>query len=357
MLGIVDTWRIDELRRHLDRGEAVDAGDISTLIDAVELAQRAAAIPPEFMIRVARDGANPQRWSATHPLLRLTVTANHPADAFALASVELRQALSRHDWPESVRTFGSIDRAVADAHAGDESPVAESLRWALDELDRITEKAQAERDQRVLKSSAEAGNAEARAELRDRNIAVLETVGVIPSRHEWGIDGFGEADAVDLALPCLALAMTVRSTDDVAGLRFDTSRTWHALCHRAEPRPMTRYVTAVVSPVQLNMAADLSLRRLAPRVPTGRTVSAYNRFAALIAEELPGVDVGRISESLTPAWVPLPIEALATLCADTVDAHVDLAELATATESARRWWFGPHWELAYITQHPGEGDW
>jgi hypothetical protein len=137
----------------------------------------------------------------------------------------------------------------------------------------------------------------------------------------------------------------VRATEDVAGLRFDASRTWHALCHRVEPRPMSRYVTAVVSPVQLNMAADLSLRRLAPRVPTGRTVSAYNRFAALIAEELRGVDVGRISDSLSPAWVPLPIEALATLCAD------------TATESARRWWFGPRWQLAYITQHPGEADW
>lgn len=357
MLGVVDTWKIDELRRHLDRGEAVDAGDVGALIDAVERAQRAAAIPPEFMIRVARDSASSERWSATHPLLRLSVTANHPADALALASVELRQALSRHDWPEPVRTFGSIDRAMADAHADDESPVAESLRWALDKLDRVTEKAQAERDQRVLKSSAEAGNADARAELRDRNIALLDAGGVIPSRREWGTDGFGEADAVDLALPCLALAMTVSSTDDVTGLRFDTSRTWHALCHRAEPRPMSRYVTAVVSPVQLNIAADLSLRRLAPRVPTGRMVDAYTRFAALIAEELPGVDVGRIADTLTPAWVPLPIEALATLCADTVDAHVDLAELATNTESARRRWFGPHWTLAYITQHPGEADW
>jgi hypothetical protein len=357
MLGGVDTWKIDELRRRVDRGEVVDTLEVGGLLDAVERAQRAAAIPPEFMIRVARDNANTERWSATHPLLRLSVTANHPADALALASMELRQALNRHDWPSRVRDFGSIDRAVADAHAGDESPVAESLRWALDQLDRVTERAQSERDKRVLKSSAEAGNAEARAGFRDRNITVLEAAGVTSSRLEWGTDGFGEADAVDLALPCLALTMTVRSTDDVAGLSFDGSRNWHALCHRVEPRPMTRYVTAVVSPVQLNMAADLSLRRLAPRVPTGRTVSAYNRFAALIAEELPGVDVGRISDSLTPAWVPLPIEAIAALCADKVDAHIDVDNLAMRAEPERHWWFGPHWELAYITQHPGEADW
>ena len=62
------------------------------------------------------------------------------------------------------------------------------------------------------------------------------------------------------------------------------------------PRPMSRYVTAIVSPLSLNAASDLALRRLAPRVPTGQSVQAYCDHGDLVGQELPTVDVGAISD-------------------------------------------------------------
>ena len=290
---------------------------------------------------------------------RLATSASHPADALALASVELRRMLTNHDWPADQTRWprGRVERAVADAHAAVDTETAASLRWALAELDRTRDELHAQRAGAALHVRARSGDAAAREQLRVQNRARLDAAGVTASSREWDTDGFGRAEDVDLALPCLALATTVREVEDLDGLHFKQIRRWHALQHRTAPRPLSRYRTAVVTPLQLNPAADLALRRTAPRVPTGRSVGAYRSFHDLLATELPGIDVSGITDELSPAWLPLPISTVAQLCAGTEDADVDLENLSERTDAKHPWLFGPTWVLAYITEHLGEGDW
>ena len=86
--------RIDDIRRRAESGEGLDVDDVRAVLDALASAQRAAALPAEYVVRVARTESDLDRWQASHPLLLGTVSAPHPADALALASVELRRALS-----------------------------------------------------------------------------------------------------------------------------------------------------------------------------------------------------------------------------------------------------------------------
>ena len=358
--GGVESWKIDDIRRRVARGEVLSDDDSHALVDALTRAQRAASVPPEFVVRVARETSDVDRWTASHPLLRSTSSADHPADALALASVELRRVLGHYDWPEERRwPVRHVERAVADAHAsGDgDSDVASSLRWALTELDRVTHEWHDERTGKELRSAAATGDTEAREVLRRENVGRLEAAGVASSTRDWGTDAFGDAVDVGLPLPCLVVAMRAKDARDVEGLRFDPGRPWHALSHRTVPRPMSEYITAVVTPLSLNAESDLALRRLAPRVPTGRTVQAYCTYRDLVAQELTTLDVGALSQNLSPAWIPLPSDAIETLCAGTVDASISLEALVVEEDRARRFLWWPRWELAYVTQYDGDATW
>ena len=107
----------------------------------------------------------------------------------------------------------------------------------------------------------------------------------------------------------------------------------------------------------LSAAGDLALRRIAPRVPTGQSVEAYCTYRDFFAEELPGIDVGSITGDLSPAWLPLPLDAIAVLCAGTAAGTLLFDSLVTRSPGLRGWLGWPHWELAYVTDHPGESDW
>ena len=271
----VERWTTDDLRRRAVAGLPLGASEIVALLDSIEGLQRAMSIPPEFVVRVARDARDVERWSASHPLLRFAPTASHPADALALASSELRRVLADRDWPAEAtgarRNVGRIDRPLADAHANGDSDVAASLRWALSELDRVIAEALDRQSHAMLRVQS-GSDPTARADLGARNASMLQAAGVTPSTSNWDTNGFGEADDVDLLLPCLVLAFNVAGPDDVKGLRFHAARTWHALQHCLTPRPMRTYRTAIVTPVARNPAAELALRRIASRCPTPNCV-------------------------------------------------------------------------------------
>lgn len=356
----VDGWRISDLRQRAERGEAIAPLDIVALADALERAQRAGSLPAEFLVRVSRSEHDVDRWTATHPLLRVASNASHPADALALASVELRRVLSDHEWPTlDIADWSTprVDRAVADACAAADDPAAESLRWALRELDVTTEKLRNERYRTGLRSSVEAGDPDARAQLRADNVLRLQQAGVTESRATWSTDGFGAAADVGLALPSLVIAMTARDLDDVDGLSFDSTRTWHALHHRIVPRPLSQYRMVIASPFPLNAASDLALRRLALRVRTGHNVRASCTYRDLFAEELSALDAGSIAGELSPAWLPLPLDAVRVLCAGTPAETLDIDTLVVRSPGRRGWHSWPTWELAYVTDLPGESDW
>ena len=166
----VERWTTDDLRRRAVAGLPLDASEIVALLDSIEGLQCSLSIPPEFVVCVARDAHNVERWSASHPLLPFAPTTSHPADALALASSELRRALADRDWPPAAmgarRTEDRVDRALADAHANEDSDGAASLRWALSELDRVIAEAMDRRSHAMLRAQSES-DPTARADLRD----------------------------------------------------------------------------------------------------------------------------------------------------------------------------------------------
>lgn len=185
-------------------------------------------------------------------------------------------------------------------------------------------------------------------------IAAFERANVNVSAATWSTGALGDASSLGLDLPTLVLAIDVARPGRFAGWRFTEDRDWFALSHRVEPRPMSRYVDRIVTPLAVSGAAALSLHRLAPRVPTGRSVVKYNEFAALIDTELPVVDVGRLDTPLSPAWVPLPTSAIPLLCAGTDDEDLDLDALVEHDG------WGPwsnHWDLAWVTDREGDDSW
>ena len=347
---------IAELRRTVEAGAPLTQRDAMTVLDALTRAQRAAAVPSEFVVRVARAENDIERWEATHPLLRGTRHVVHPADALALASIDLRASLARHDWPERRRrSVAEVPLAVAEAlAANDDGETADALRWVLAELDRRTAELHDLRHERWLRSSADTGDAAARDELRAQAAERLRVAGVQSNDRTWSVDGFGEADEVGLTLPCLVVAMPMRERSSIESWRFHAGRSWHALEHCVAPRPMSRYERAIVSPLLVSDATELALRRMAPRVPDGRTVRDVVAFHALATVELPGVDIGGITDQLSPAWVPLPTSAIAALCNDTPDEHIDLDSLVTH-EGVGPW--AAWWKVAWVTDVLGEGSW
>ena len=146
----VDTFELRELRARLEAGDVLGRDDATALLDALDIARGAAVTPGEFVVRVARVASDVERWEASQPLFRHAPSARHPADALALASVELRRALTDLDWPEARPPRlggGAVDRAVADATRNETSgDVGAALAWALDELDRRSQERAAEVD-------------------------------------------------------------------------------------------------------------------------------------------------------------------------------------------------------------------
>lgn|GEM_PF-2323629 len=193
-----------------------------------------------------------------------------------MAGVELGRTLGEPVSDDRHR-FNRVERAVADAvvRSTTDPSVADALAWALDELDSRTSELHDLRYRRDLADRSSHGDQQAHAELRAAALGRLTAAGVTVAANGFGSDGFDDADRLGLRLPCLVLAYRMRPSEtngDVSLPRFTSARSWFALSHRVEPRPMSHYETAVVTPLAINSDAELALRRFSPRVRAGTTV-------------------------------------------------------------------------------------
>jgi len=356
----MERYVIDGFRRRVDAGEVLTADDSQRLIVALDDARRAATTPSEYLVRVARSIDDLDRWTAEHPSLQMSTSASNPADALVLAGVELGRTLGE-PVSDGRHRFNRVERAVADAvvRSTTDPSVADALAWALDELDSRTSELHDLRYRRDLADRSSHGDQQAHAELRAAALDRLTAAGVTVAANGFGSDGFDDADRLGLRLPCLVLAYRMRPSEtngDVSLPRFTSARSWFALSHRVEPRPMSRYETAVVTPLAINGDAELALRRFSPQVRSGTTVGALSAFRELAAVELPDIDVDRVTGPLSPAWVKLPLDALASMTRGTADEGLDVDTLVEADDDAT-WPFLPGAALIWIADDLDDDGW
>jgi hypothetical protein len=305
-------------------------------------------------------------WRAEHPLLSLHQASRHPADALVHAAIELRRVLDSHDWPERERFDGrGVDaeeaEVLADTHEGD---VARALRWALDTLHTTTEENHKLRYGRDLRDRIDRQEPGAVDERRALAIASLQTSGIQNVATRWGDDGFGSAPEVGLPLPSLVLASKVSSRqarlepEAREGLQFSPNRSWYALNHRYIPRPMSEYVTAIVTPLRVAPSVELALRKLGELAPEGGDVAAFAKYRELLTMLLPDVSADHNTDTLSPGWCPFDLDALGDLLRGGPDEGLDVNSLAVADDNPRHFLtMGAHWHLAWVTGAAEHGSW
>ncbi len=336
------------------------ADESQRLIDALDEARLAAATPSEYLVRVARSIDDLNRWTAEHPSLRMSTSATNPADALVLAGAELGRVLNGPISGVRHRT-AHVGRAVADAIArtANDPAVSGALTWALAELDTRTGELHELRYRQQLDERSTSGDQRARSELRAAAIDRLTAAGVTVAANGYDTNGFDDADRLGLHLPCLALAYGVSAGEmngDVPLPRFAADRGWFALCRRVEPRPMSRYETAIISPLTINDETELALRRLSPRVPSGMSIGAFSAFRALMEVELPSIDVDHLRGPLSPVWVRLPLDALGSMISGTTDQGLDVDQLIEPNPDAM-WPVSPRADLVWIADDADHDGW
>ncbi len=360
-------YEVLRISSDLNDGKTIDPKDVRSLVDNVTALRRAAQLPDEILVRVHRGGdRDPLAWTAEHPLLTRHQTCRHPADALVHAAIELRRVLDAHDWPERKRFDGEgVDAEEAEVLADtDESDVARALRWALDKLRTTTEENHKLRYGRDVLDRFERQEPGAVDERRALAVTGLLQRGVQNVATRWSDDGFGSASEVALSLPALVLASKVSSRqarlqpDALEGLQFSTDRSWYALSHRYIPRPMSEYVTAIVTPLRVAPALELALRKLGELAPEGRDVAAFAKYRELLTMLLPEVSADHNTETLSPGWCPFDLDALDTLLRGGPDEGLDTNSLVVADDSPRRFLAsGARWHLAWVTEAAEHRSW
>lgn len=360
-------FEVLRISRDLTEGKTIDPNDVRSLVDNVTALRRAAQLPNEILVRLHRGGgSDPLAWTAEHPLLSLHKTCRHPADALVHAAVELRRVLDSHDWPERERFDGrGVDAEEAEVLANtDESDIGQALRWALETLRTTSDENHKLRYGRDLLDRFERQAPGAVDERRALAIASLQQRGVQNVAIRWGDDGFGSASEVSLSLPTLVLASKVSSRqarlepDAVDGLQFSPDRSWHALSHRYIPRPMSEYVTAIVTPLRVAPGVELALRKLGELAPEGRDVATFAQYRELLTRLLPDVSADHNTDTLGPGWCPFDLGALDVLLGGGPDEGLDVESLAVVSDNPRHFLsFGPHWHLAWVTDAAEHGSW
>jgi hypothetical protein len=360
-------YEVLRISSDLNEGKTIDPNDVRALVDKITALRKAAQLPDEILVRVRRGGdSDPLAWTAEHPLLARHQTCCHPADALVHAAIELRRVLGSHDWPERKRFDGrGVDAEEAEVLANtDESDIGHALRWALDTLRTTTEENHKLRYGRDLLDRFERQEPGAIDERRALAVTGLQQRGVQNVATRWSDDGFGSASEAALSLPALVLASKVSSRqarlelDATEGLQFSPDRSWHALSHRYIPRPMSEYVTAIVTPLRVAPAVELALRKLGELAPEGRDVAAFSKYRELLTMLLPDVSADHNTDTLSPGWCPFDRDALDALLRGGPDEGLDLDSLVVADNNPRHFLsMGAHWHLAWVTDAAAHGSW
>jgi hypothetical protein len=355
------------ISKDLNEGKTIDPNDVRALVDKVAALRKAAQLPDEILVRVHRGGeSDPLAWRAEHPLLSRHQTCRHPADALVHAAIELRRVLDSHDWPERKRFDGQgVDAEEAEVLANtDESDIGQALRWALDTLRITTAENHKLRYGHDLLDRFERQEPGAVDERRALAVAGLLQRGVQNVATQWGDDGFGSASEVALSLPSLLLASKVSSRqarlepDELEGPQFSPKRSWHALSHRYIPRPMSEYVTAIVTPLRVAPAVELALRKLGELAPEGRDVATFAKYRELLTMLLPDVSADHNTDTLSPGWCPFDLGALGPLLRGGPDEGLDVNGLAVANDHPRHFLsIGARWHLAWATDAAEHRSW
>ncbi len=297
------------VRQTLDDGETVDADDVRTLADEVEVLRRRLREPTELHLTARIDPDHPGLWSIDHPLLVGTARAGSIPDALTLAAIDLRRALGTDDDDEQgVRR--RVDRAEWEVLATSGGPTAEALAGAV----RALELAEAERDEalaerddhRWLRSgrSDRTGREqeEARRRVRERSLERLAAANVEGVDRRWADSGFGSASDHGLVLPALVVATSVRGDARDLRWRFDGGRRWVARRHRwrlLAARPL------VGGCAHRWRTGRRGARRVGDRGRPGRpTVLVDARLAAAVAGRRPRPLSGQALEG-SPAGSPV----------------------------------------------------
>jgi hypothetical protein len=134
---------------------------------------------------------------------------------------------------------------------------------------------------------------------------------------------------------------------------YSNERAWYALGHRIAARPMTQYMTAIVTPLAVSNDIELALRRVGERAPEGDDIGSHLRYRDVVAHELPEVSVDRIRGHVSPSACPFELDSLGLLCAAGGDS--DLEPDGLATSSGR--WIRPIWRLFWLTDAAEHGGW
>lgn len=366
----MEHWKVDGYRRRLDAGEALALDEQRELLGSLVLLQRAARLPDEFHVRVQRD-SDASRWSAHHPLLRVTATADHPSDALVRAAVELRRVLRQEfEWParsadhdpdgdaDDVDAAGEVPESTWEALSRtDPAPeTVAALAAALRALGEVRDEARGLRYGRsahLLTQDPEATPEQrrsARAELRRGHARTLAAAGVEAADEDWRDDGFGPPERFGIGLPVLVVGVvedTRRWEDDVprsdrrwpwgAPRRFPPGR-WVALEHSwsdddhwaGDPR----HLRLIAQPLAVTPEAELALRRLAETVRPGDDVRAHAAFHEAATRLLPRASVSGVRGWVGPTALPLDIASIDHVAAD----PPDLTGGDVWTSRFRLWW-------------------
>ena len=349
------------VRQTLDDGETVDADDVRTLADEVEVLRRRLREPTELHLTARIDPDHPGLWSIDHPLLMGTARAGSIPDALTLAAIDLRRALGTDDDDEQgVRR--RVDRAEWEVLATSGGPAAEALAGAV----RALELAEAERDEalaerddhRWLRSgrSDRTGREqeEARRRVRERSLERLAAANVEGVDRRWADSGFGSASDHGLVLPALVVATSVRGDARDLRWRFDGGRRWVALEHRVATEWSSDHLVLVASLVEPEPAAERALRQLPHRLPDrSSSVGTHRHYADLLDELFGGaVSADRQRGDIGGGCWPLDLSSVAALTGGELDDEAPDGWVTEVDPAGRWFWSLPAWQLLWLGDAP-----